>query len=150
MKFMIFNVTVMAALGYLVLSNGTPTQAITVQDIVPAVQAEVTDLVASVEHAVAERIVEPVAAKPVAAVPVAEATMPPLDAEQDVAVVPVSDVPHPGLAANWQEDVALPAEQASPVMRESEPQLMSKRERRRELARLAESMEQMSYSMLPQ
>lgn len=141
MKFMIFNVTVMAALGYLVLSNSTPTQqAIAVQDIVPAVQAEVTDLVASVEHAVNAQTVEPVA----------EVSLPPLDAEQDVAVVPVSDVPHPGLAANWQDDVALPTEQASPVMRESEPQLMSKRERRRELARLAESMEQMSYSMLPQ
>lgn len=126
MKFMIFNVTVMAALGYLVLNNGTPAQSVAVQDIVPSLQAAITEAAQAVSEVEA---------------------MPPLDAEEEVAVVPVSQVPDPDLDANltpdWREDITLEAE-ASPA-----PQHMSKSDRRRALARLAESMENMSFSMLP-
>lgn len=137
MKFLIFNITVVAALGYLVLSGSVPNPAITMQDVEPVAQA------VEAAQAAVEQIIEevhdqsqpepqplPVADVPVADVPVVEApvVMAPIVEARVVDEPIVREVPQ--------------------TMEPPAPILMSNAERRRELAGLAQSMEDMSLAII--
>jgi len=149
MRFLIFNITVVAALAYLIMNDGMPSSAGTVQELAHVAKVRVESMVSTVQQSVASKSKPKnnVAGKltdqtAMATAPKKAPPPPPIVEVHSVKVVPVKEIQNPQYALQQKRQI-----EVQPAIPEK-PKFMSNADRSRELMHLAESMEQMSFDKL--